>query len=97
VLSISSVADLTDAPNPDVVPFEQSYSTFTVYSRHSGGEDKVVHLLDSEPIRCPLSRRGSFLGDGRDMHIGLSFGARIFLGKARSRIRSRALNDEMTV
>jgi hypothetical protein len=33
VSSISWVADLTDAPNPDVVPFGRSYSVFTVYRR----------------------------------------------------------------
>ncbi len=97
VSSISSVVVLTDAPNPVVAPFGRFYSTFIVYGRQSGGEDKVVRPLGSELIRCPLSRRGPFLGDGRDIYIGLSFGTRIFLGKARNRIQSRALNEEVTV
>ncbi len=48
------MAVLTDAPNTDVVPFKRPFSDFTVYGRHSDGEDKVVHLLGSEPIICDV-------------------------------------------
>uniref|UniRef100_A0A2N9EPN1 Uncharacterized protein n=1 Tax=Fagus sylvatica TaxID=28930 RepID=A0A2N9EPN1_FAGSY len=46
-------------------------STTIVYVRHSRGVVTVVRLLGDEPIRCPLFRRGSFLGDGRDTLISL--------------------------
>uniref|UniRef100_A0A2N9FBD9 Uncharacterized protein n=1 Tax=Fagus sylvatica TaxID=28930 RepID=A0A2N9FBD9_FAGSY len=45
--------------------------TTIVYGRHSRGAVTVVRLLGDEPIRCPLFRRGSFLGDGRDTLISL--------------------------
>ena len=45
--------------------------------------DNVVRLLGSEPIRCPLFRRGPFLGDGRDMYWLIYFLARVsFSGRA---------------
>ena len=56
----------------------------TVYARPSHGAVTVVRLLGGEPIRCPLFRRGSFLGDGRDMLIRFYFLARVsFLGGAQ--------------
>ena len=45
----------------------------TVYARPSHGAVTVVRLLGGEPIRCPLFRRGSFLGDGRDKLIRFTF------------------------
>ena len=54
----------------------------TISSRPSRGAVTVVRLLGGEPIRCPLFRRGSFLGDGRDMLIRFYFfGASIFFGR----------------
>jgi hypothetical protein len=49
--------DFDDVPSNVVVLFWT-----IIYGRHSRGAVTVVRLLGDEPIRCPLSRRGSFFG-----------------------------------
>ena len=49
------MADLFDAPNSDVVPFERYCSVIIIYGRHGGGEDNVVHLLGNGPINSFFS------------------------------------------
>ena len=58
----------------------------TVYDRPSRGAVTVVRLLGGEPIRCPLFRRGSFLGDGRDTLIRFSFLARVSFSGRRAAV-----------
>jgi hypothetical protein len=60
--------------------------TTIVYGRHSRGAVTVVRLLGDEPIRCPLFRRGSFLGDGRDTLIRFSFWARVSFSGRRAAV-----------
>jgi hypothetical protein len=64
---------LDDRPFVSLMFRTEAFDDDRSQGRHSRDVVTVVRLLGDEPIRCPLFRRGSFLGDGRDTFIRFSF------------------------